>query len=78
MSRLLCRIVYSNHFEIKRHILAAESGSIIIWEWPKRRVFVRVEQPSVKQIMLMEEDTKFLTASRIGQPNEGKAIVVVR
>nr|CAH0110233.1 unnamed protein product [Daphnia galeata] len=61
-----------------RHILAAESGSILIWEWPKRRVFFRSEQPSVKQIMLMEEDTKFLTASRLGPPNEGKAVVVVR
>jgi hypothetical protein len=61
-----------------RHILAAESGSILIWEWPKRRVFFRAEQPSVKQIMLMEEDTKFLTASRLGPANEGKAVVVVR
>jgi hypothetical protein len=26
----------------------------------------------------MEEDTKFLTASRLGPPNEGKAVVVVR
>ncbi|EFX69546.1 hypothetical protein DAPPUDRAFT_202786 [Daphnia pulex] len=61
-----------------RHILAAESGSILIWEWPKRRVCFRAEQPSVKQIMLMEEDTKFLTASRLGPANEGKAVVVVR
>lgn len=61
-----------------RHILAAESGSIIIWEWPNRRAFFKVEQPSIKQIMLMDEDTRFLTASRLGPPNEGKAVVVVR
>jgi hypothetical protein len=63
---------------IYRNILAAESGSKLIWEWPKRRVCFRAEQPSVKQIMLMEEDTKFLTASRLGPANEGKAVVVVR
>lgn len=63
---------------MNRHILAAESGSILIWEWPKRRVLFRAEQPSIKHIMFMEEDTKFLTASRLGSPNEGKAVTVVR
>ena len=61
-----------------RYILASESGSIIIWEWPKRRVLFRAEQPSIRQIMLFEEDTKFLTASRLGVSNEGKGVFVVR
>lgn len=61
-----------------RYILVAESGSILIWEWPKRRVLFRAEQPSVKQIMLMEDDTKFLTVSRLGSSNEGKNVIVVR
>lgn len=65
-------------FPIFRYILAAESGSILIWEWPKRRVHFRAEQPSIKQIMLMEEDTKFLTVSRLGASNEGRAVLVVR
>ena len=61
-----------------RYILASESGSIIIWEWPKRRVLFRAEQPIRQIIMLFEEDTKFLAASRLGVSNEGKGVFVVR
>ena len=50
----------------------------MIWEWPARRVVFRVEQPSVKQILFLENDTKFLSGSRLGSATDGRAVLVVR
>ena len=61
-----------------RYIVSSESGSIIIWEWPARRAIFRVEQPAVKQVLFLENDTKFLAGSRLGSSNEGRAVLVVR
>lgn len=61
-----------------RYIIAAESGSIIIWEWPSRRVLFRDEQPSIKQIMFMENDSRFCAVSCLGTSPEGRVVLVVR
>jgi len=61
-----------------KYIIAAESGSVLGWEWPTRKVLFRDEQPAVKQMTLMENDTKFFTVSRLGANAEGRVVLVVR
>lgn len=49
---------------MKRYIVSAESGNIIIWNRLTETVLFKEEQTSVIQLTLLENDTKFLTVSK--------------
>ena len=48
-----------------RHIISTETGNILIWNLRLHRVIFKTEQKDVKQIVLIEDDTKFLAVSRV-------------
>ncbi|EEB13481.1 conserved hypothetical protein [Pediculus humanus corporis] len=57
-----------------RYIISAESGNIIIWNRFTEMVLFKEEQLNVKQLTLLENDTKFLTISKnstVGNNSEG-------
>lgn len=56
--------------------MSAESGNVIIWNRVTEMVLFKEEQPGVKQLTLMENDTKFLTISK--PPQTGNAQEVTR
>lgn len=57
------------HAEITRdgkYIISAESGFVIVWSSDENGVIYKGEQESVKQLILIDEDTAFVTVSKIG------------
>jgi len=60
------RQFHSNHFF--RYIISAESGHVIIWNRLTETVIFKEEQPGVRQLTLLENDTKFLTVSKPPPP----------
>ncbi|XP_004923513.1 NACHT and WD repeat domain-containing protein 2 [Bombyx mori] len=45
------------------HVVTAESGCVIIWDTPEKQGIFKEEQKGVKQVLLLEDGTKFITIS---------------
>ncbi|KAL7638639.1 UNVERIFIED_CONTAM: hypothetical protein RMT77_011211 [Armadillidium vulgare] len=56
-----------------RYIVSTESGHILIWNYKAQKVLFKTEQKDVQQIILLDEDTKFVAVSKIS-PNPAEVI----
>ncbi|XP_053618962.1 NACHT and WD repeat domain-containing protein 2 [Plodia interpunctella] len=45
------------------NVITAESGNVVIWDTPEKQVIFKEEQKGVKQVLLLEDGTKFITIS---------------
>ncbi|KAK4290424.1 hypothetical protein Pmani_036667 [Petrolisthes manimaculis] len=50
-----------------RYIVSTESGNVLIWNVHAEAVVYKTEQKSVQQLMLLDEDTKVVTVSKVSQ-----------
>ncbi|XP_014210635.1 NACHT and WD repeat domain-containing protein 2 [Copidosoma floridanum] len=51
-----------------KYIISTESGNVLIWNRITEQVLFKEEQADVKQLLLVDEDTKFATISRENNP----------
>ncbi|CAG0888380.1 unnamed protein product [Darwinula stevensoni] len=61
-----------------RYIVSSESGNILVWDAENHQVLFKEEQPAIKQVLLLDGDTKFGSVSRLGTVGEGRLQLVVR
>ncbi|XP_026317171.1 NACHT and WD repeat domain-containing protein 2 [Hyposmocoma kahamanoa] len=58
------------------NVLTAESGNVVIWDLVEKQVIYKEEQKGVKQLLLLEEGTKFITISMQGSNDNVDSITV--
>ncbi|CAB3255055.1 unnamed protein product [Arctia plantaginis] len=47
------------------NVITAESGNVIIWDTPEKQAVFKEEQKGIKQVLLLEDGTKFITISTL-------------
>nr|XP_049705722.1 NACHT and WD repeat domain-containing protein 2 [Helicoverpa armigera] len=65
------------------NVVTAESGSVVIWDTPEKQAIFKEEQKGIKQVLLLEDGTKFITISMQATGNDsvdniGMAHIVAR
>lgn len=45
--------------------MSTESGNVLIWNVRAEAVVFKTEQKNVQQLLLLDEDTKFVTVSKV-------------
>ncbi|KAJ0171169.1 hypothetical protein K1T71_013368 [Dendrolimus kikuchii] len=64
------------------NVVTAESGNVVIWDTPEKQALFKEEQKGIKQVLLLEDGTKFITISMQVTPdnvdNVAIAIIVAR
>ncbi|XP_063848129.1 LOW QUALITY PROTEIN: NACHT and WD repeat domain-containing protein 2-like [Scylla paramamosain] len=48
-----------------RYIVSTESGNVLIWNVRAEAVVFKAEQKNVQQLLLLDDDTKFVTVSKV-------------
>ncbi|XP_050688331.1 NACHT and WD repeat domain-containing protein 2-like [Eriocheir sinensis] len=48
-----------------RYIVSTESGNVLIWNVRAEAVVFKTEQKNVQQLLLLDDDTKFVTVSKV-------------
>ena len=52
-------------FAFVRYLVSTESGNVLIWNVTVKAVVFKCEQRDVQQIILLDEDTKFIAVSKV-------------
>ncbi|XP_075987082.1 NACHT and WD repeat domain-containing protein 2 [Anticarsia gemmatalis] len=47
------------------NVITAESGNVVIWDTPEKQALFKEEQKGIKQLLLLEDGTKFITISTL-------------
>ncbi len=56
-----------------KFVVSAESGNVLIWDVETEKVLKSDEQKDVTQLVLMDDDTKLVAFSKLGQ-GQGKCV----
>lgn len=57
---------FQSVFPNSRYIVSTESGNVLIWNVRAEAVVFKAEQKNVQQLLLLDDDTKFVTVSKVG------------
>ena len=60
----MCTCVWLLH-RCNRYIVSTESGNVLIWNVRAEAVVFKTEQKNVQQLLLLDDDTKFVTVSKV-------------